>query len=85
MILFVGGAGFIGARATLALVEAGHDVTVRDSFVNGHPAASARIGRIAGRSPRPAPATETQGQPGIRAHLSAAGCRGGRERSLPAR
>jgi nucleoside-diphosphate-sugar epimerase len=59
MILFVGGAGFIGARATLALVEAGHDVTVRDSFVNGHPAASAASAaspaapRALRRRPRP--------------------------------
>ncbi len=52
MILVTGGAGFIGAHATLALIEAGHDVTVLDSLVNGHPEAIARIGRIAGRSPR---------------------------------
>lgn len=52
MILVTGGAGYIGSHACVALLQAGHEVTVLDNLANGHPEALARIARIAGREPR---------------------------------
>src|SRR5512140_1530843 len=41
-IFVTGGAGYIGSAAAEALLQAGHSVTVYDSFVTGHPAAIPR-------------------------------------------
>ena len=35
-VLVVGGAGYIGSHACLALREAGHEVVVYDNFSPGH-------------------------------------------------
>lgn len=44
-VLVTGGAGFIGSWTVEALVEAGHDVLVYDSFVTGH---SSYLGKVLG-------------------------------------
>jgi UDP-glucose 4-epimerase len=38
-IFLTGGAGYIGSSTAQTLIEAGHEVTVYDSLVTGHPAA----------------------------------------------
>ncbi|MBE3599517.1 MAG: UDP-glucose 4-epimerase GalE [Limnochordaceae bacterium] len=38
-VLVTGGAGYVGSHAVLALLEAGHDVTVLDDLSSGHPEA----------------------------------------------
>ena len=52
-ILVTGGAGYIGSFAVKALVEAGHDVVVYDSMVQGHAEAIQRLNETApaGRAP----------------------------------
>ncbi|MRD73021.1 UDP-glucose 4-epimerase GalE [Rhodocyclus tenuis] len=50
-ILVTGGAGFIGSHTCVALLAAGHDVTVVDNFSNSKPEVLARIARISGRWP----------------------------------
>src|SRR5919205_393554 len=45
-VLVTGGAGFIGSWTGEALVEAGHEVMVYDSFVTGH---AEYLGRVQGR------------------------------------
>lgn len=52
MILVTGGAGFIGTHACAELLSEGHDVTVLDNLVNGHPETIERLRRITGRAPR---------------------------------
>src|SRR5919199_5789241 len=47
-VLVTGGAGFIGSHTVEALVEAGHDVRVYDSFVTGH---AEYLGRVLARVP----------------------------------
>lgn len=44
-VLVCGGAGYVGAHAVFALVQAGHEVTVLDDFSTGHRAA-VRWGRL---------------------------------------
>jgi UDP-glucose 4-epimerase len=51
MILVTGGAGYIGAHAVLALLEAGEDVVVLDNFCNSSKEALKRIERLCGRRP----------------------------------
>jgi UDP-glucose 4-epimerase len=51
MILVTGGAGYIGAHAALALLEAGEDVVVLDNFCNSSREALARIEQVCGRRP----------------------------------
>lgn len=50
-ILVTGGAGYIGSHATLALLEAGHDVVVLDNLSNSSVESLERVARICGRSP----------------------------------
>lgn len=48
-ILLTGGAGYIGSHTYLALVAAGHEVTIFDSFVNARDAVPDRLETITGR------------------------------------
>ncbi len=47
-VLLTGGAGYIGSHTYLALVEAGHEVTILDSFANARKSVIDRLGRITG-------------------------------------
>jgi UDP-glucose 4-epimerase len=49
-ILLTGGAGYIGSHTYLALSEAGHAVTILDSFENARRSVVDRLGRITGRT-----------------------------------
>jgi UDP-glucose 4-epimerase len=49
-ILVTGGTGYIGSHATLALLQAGHEVVVLDNLSNSSPASLARVAQIAGRA-----------------------------------
>jgi UDP-glucose 4-epimerase len=49
MILVTGGAGYIGAHAVLALLEAGEDVVVLDNLCNSSREALVRVERLCGR------------------------------------
>ena len=48
-ILVTGGAGYIGSHTVLALLEAGFDVLIADSFVNSKPQAVERLRELACR------------------------------------
>ncbi|MCL6454704.1 MAG: UDP-glucose 4-epimerase GalE [Alicyclobacillus sp.] len=48
-ILVTGGAGYIGSHTCVALVEAGYDLVVVDSFANSRPEALGRVQQITGR------------------------------------
>lgn len=48
-VLLTGGAGYIGSHTYLALVEAGHDVVIYDSFANARQDVPDRLGLITGR------------------------------------
>ncbi|EXI81960.1 MAG: UDP-glucose 4-epimerase [Candidatus Accumulibacter appositus] len=50
-ILVTGGSGYIGSHACVALLAAGHGVTVVDDLSNSRPEVLDRIARIAGRRP----------------------------------
>ena len=50
-VLVTGGAGYIGSHAVVALLEAGHAVTVLDNYTNGSPIAIERAGDLAGKQP----------------------------------
>jgi UDP-glucose 4-epimerase len=47
-ILLTGGAGYIGSHTYLALVAAGHEVTILDNFGNARRSVVDRLGRITG-------------------------------------
>jgi UDP-glucose 4-epimerase len=49
-ILLTGGAGYIGSHTYLALVDAGHRVTILDNFSNARHSVIDRLGRITGGS-----------------------------------
>ncbi len=49
-ILVTGGAGYIGSHTCLALLEAGHAVTVLDNLCNGSLVALQRVQELAGKS-----------------------------------
>ena len=48
-ILLTGGTGYIGSHTAIALIEAGHDVTLLDNFSNSKPAVLDRLQTITGR------------------------------------
>ena len=48
--LLTGGAGYIGSHTAVALLEAGHEVTVVDNYVNSSPEAVRRVEAITGKS-----------------------------------
>lgn len=48
-ILLTGGAGYIGSHTYLALVDAGHDVTILDNFSNARRSVTDRLAQITGR------------------------------------
>jgi len=50
MILVTGGAGYIGSRTCVELLNAGHEVTVFDNFCNSNPEVLQRVKRITGKS-----------------------------------
>lgn len=50
-IAVTGGAGYIGSHTTLALLEAGHEVLILDSFANAEDDVPERVAGIAGRAP----------------------------------
>jgi UDP-glucose 4-epimerase len=47
-ILLTGGTGYIGSHTAVALLEAGHDVTLLDNFSNSKPAVLDRLREITG-------------------------------------
>lgn len=49
-VLVTGGAGYIGSHTVLALLQAGHRVTVLDNLSNSSPEALSRVEKIAGRA-----------------------------------
>ena len=49
-IAVTGGAGYIGSHTTVALLEAGHEVLILDSFANADRDVPERIAAIAGRA-----------------------------------
>lgn len=51
-VLVTGGAGYIGSHTTLALLQAGLDVTVLDNFCNSSPVSLERVALLAGRKPK---------------------------------
>jgi UDP-glucose 4-epimerase len=48
-ILLTGGTGYIGSHTAIALIEAGHDVTLLDNFSNSKPAVLDRLQTITGQ------------------------------------
>lgn len=48
-VAVTGGAGYIGSHTTVALLEAGHDVLIIDSFANAEKSVPERVAAIAGR------------------------------------
>ncbi|WP_299847857.1 UDP-glucose 4-epimerase GalE [uncultured Paracoccus sp.] len=48
-VLLTGGAGFIGSHSYVALVEAGFETVILDSFANAHRDVPERLARITGR------------------------------------
>ncbi len=50
-VFITGGAGYIGSHTVLALLEAGHDVTVFDNLSNSKEESLRRVTRLAGRAP----------------------------------
>jgi UDP-glucose 4-epimerase len=51
-ILVTGGAGYIGSHATLALLEAGHDVVVLDNLSNSSSESLRRVTQICAKTPQ---------------------------------
>lgn len=49
-ILVTGGAGYVGSHVCVALLEAGHELVILDTFENAHPGVVTRIARLTGRA-----------------------------------
>lgn len=50
-VAVTGGAGYIGSHTSIALLEAGHEVLILDSFANAERDVPDRVAAIAGRAP----------------------------------
>jgi len=48
-VLVTGGAGYIGSHTVLALLAAGHQVTIADSYINSSPKVVARLEKLSGQ------------------------------------
>jgi len=48
-VLVTGGAGYIGSHTVLALLAAGHQVTIVDSYINSSPKSVARLEELSGQ------------------------------------
>ncbi|EPZ46115.1 UDP-glucose 4-epimerase GalE [Alicyclobacillus acidoterrestris] len=48
-VLITGGAGYIGSHTCVALLDAGHDIVVLDSFANSKPESLRRVAEICGK------------------------------------
>ena len=68
-VLVTGGAGFIGSHATLALLDAGHTVTVVDNLSRGNAGALLQVDRLSANSSLPGDDLETLEQ-AVRALIS---------------
>ena len=51
-VVVTGGAGYIGSHTSVVLLEAGHEVTILDNFVNSKPGVLDRIAEVAGSRAR---------------------------------
>ena len=51
-VMLVGGAGFIGSHTAVEMLEAGHEVSVLDNYVNSSPVAVKRVEEITGKTVR---------------------------------
>ena len=49
-MLLTGGAGYIGSHTAVALLEAGHDVTVVDNYANSSAESISRVEKITGKN-----------------------------------
>lgn len=49
-VLVTGGAGYIGSHTVLALLAAGHEVVIADSFMNSSPSVIPRLEKLSGKS-----------------------------------
>lgn len=49
-IFITGGAGYIGSHTCVELLDAGHDITVYDNFVNSNPEAIKRVEALTGKA-----------------------------------
>lgn len=59
-VAVTGGAGYIGSHTSVALLEAGHDVLILDSFANAEHSVPERVAAIAGRGAEVVEADVTQ-------------------------
>jgi len=48
-LIVTGGAGYIGSHSLIALLQAGHDISVIDDLSNSHPTGLARVKHLSGR------------------------------------
>jgi UDP-glucose 4-epimerase len=48
-LIVTGGAGYIGSHSLIALLQAGHDISVIDDLSNSQPTVLARVEHLSGR------------------------------------